>query len=400
MAKLVSEIRRSQRAEGPAAVLAIGTANPPNVVYQADYPDYYFRITRSEHLAELKEKFKRMCDKSMIRKRHMYLTEEILKENPKMCAYMEASLDARQDIVVVEVPKMGKEAAVKAIKEWGQPKSKITHLVFCTTSGVDMPGADYQLTKLLGLRPSVNRFMMYQQGCFAGGTVLRLAKDLAENNRGARVLVVCSEITAVTFRGPSDSALDSMVGQALFADGAGAIIVGADPDPETERPLFEMVSASQTILPDSEGAIDGHLREVGLTFHLLKDVPGLISKNIEKSLTEAFKPLGISDWNSLFWIAHPGGPAILDQVEAKLALDKNKMKATRDVLSEYGNMSSACVLFILDEMRRRSAEEGKATTGEGLEWGVLFGFGPGLTVETVVLHSVPIATAAAAAATR
>ena len=80
----------------------------------------------------------------------------------------------------------------------------------------------------------------------------------------------------------------------------------------------------------------------------------------------------------------------MDQVEAKLELQKEKMSATRQVLSEYGNMSSACVLFILDEMRRRSAEEGKATTGEGLEWGVLFGFGPGLTVETVVLHSVPI----------
>jgi chalcone synthase len=99
---------------------------------------------------------------------------------------------------------------------------------------------------------------------------------------------------------------------------------------------------------------------------------------------------GINDWNSIFWIAHPGGPAILDQVEAKLALKKEKMQDTRHILSEYGNMSSACVLFILDEMRRRSAEEGKATTGEGLEWGVLFGFGPGLTVETVVLHSIPI----------
>jgi chalcone synthase len=77
-------------------------------------------------------------------------------------------------------------------------------------------------------------------------------------------------------------------------------------------------------------------------------------------------------------------------VEAKLQLKKEKMHATRHILSEYGNMSSACVLFILDEMRKRSAEEGKATTGEGLEWGVLFGFGPGLTVETVVLHSVPI----------
>nr|UZK98268.1 CHS [Blumea balsamifera] len=384
----VEEVRKAQRAEGPATVLAIGTSTPPNCVDQATYPDYYFRITNSEHKTELKEKFQRMCDKSMIKTRYMYLTEEILKENPTVCEYMAPSLDARQDMVVVEVPRLGKEAATKAIKEWGQPKSKITHLVFCTTSGVDMPGADYQLTKLLGLRPSVKRLMMYQQGCFAGGTVLRLAKDLAENNKGARVLVVCSEITAVTFRGPSDTHLDSLVGQALFGDGAAAVIIGSDPVPEVEKPLLELVSAAQTILPDSDGAIDGHLREVGLTFHLLKDVPGLISKNIEKSLNEAFKPIGISDWNSLFWIAHPGGPAILDQVESKLALKPEKLEATRQVLSDYGNMSSACVLFILDEVRRKSAEKGLKTTGEGLEWGVLFGFGPGLTVETVVLHSV------------
>ncbi|KAH9650108.1 Chalcone synthase [Citrus sinensis] len=299
----------------------------------------------------------------MIKKRYMYLTEEILKENPNVCAYMAPSLDTRQDMVVVEVPRLGKEAATEAIKEWGQPKSKITHLVFCTTSGVDMPGADYRLTKLLGLRPSVKRLMMYQQGCFAGGTVLRLAKDLAENNKG----------------------------QALFGDGAAAIIIGADPIPEIEKPMFELVSTAQTILPDSDGSIDGHLREAGLTFHLLKDVPGLISKNIQKSLTEAFKPLGISDWNSIFWIAHPGGPAILDQVEEKLGLKPEKLRATRHVLSEYGNMSSACVLFILDEMRKKSAEDGLETAGEGLEWGVLFGFGPGLTVETVVLHSVAAA---------
>ncbi|XP_061994556.1 polyketide synthase 5-like [Rosa rugosa] len=387
----VHEVRKAQRAEGPATILAIGTATPPNCIDQSTYPDYYFRITNSEHKVELKKKFQRICDKSMIKKRYMYLTEEILKKNPSMCEYMAPSLDARQDMLVVEIPKLGKEAATKAITEWGQPKSKITHLVFCTTSGVDMPGADYQLTKLLGLRPSVKRLMMYQQGCFAGGTVLRLAKDLAENNRDARVLVVCSEITAIIFRGPpSDTHLDNLVGQALFGDGAAAIIVGADPLPEIEKPLFEVVSAAQTILPDSDGVMELHLREVGLTFHLLKDVPGLISKNIEKSLNEAFKPLNITDWNSLFWIAHPGGPAILDQVEAKLGLKPEKLEATRHILSEYGNLTSACVLFILDEVRRKSAADGHKTTGEGLEWGVLFGFGPGLTVETVVLHSAGV----------
>ena len=129
-----------------------------------------------------------------------------------------------------------------------------------------------------------------------------------------------------------------------------------------------------------------------MTFHLWPNVPTLISENIEKCLTQAFGPLGISDWNSLFWIAHPGGPAILDAVEAKLDLEKKKLEATRHILSEYGNMSSACVLFILDEMRKKSLKEEKTTTGEGLDWGVLFGFGPGLTIETVVLHSIAGAT--------
>ncbi|MBO8589787.1 hypothetical protein INN88_14435, partial [Staphylococcus aureus] len=87
----IEAIRKAQRAEGPATIMAIGTATPPNAVDQSTYPDYYFRVTNSEHKAELKEKFKRMCDKAMIKKRYMYLTEEILKENPSVCAYMAPS---------------------------------------------------------------------------------------------------------------------------------------------------------------------------------------------------------------------------------------------------------------------------------------------------------------------
>ncbi|KAL0388258.1 UNVERIFIED_CONTAM: Chalcone synthase [Sesamum radiatum] len=326
----------------------------------------------------------------MIDRRYMYLTEEILKENSDICSFMGPSLNARQDIVVTEVPKLGMEAAQKAITEWGQPKSKITHLVFCTTTGVDMPGADYKLTKLLGLSSSVKRYMMYEQGCFAGGTVLRVAKDLAENNAGARVLVVCAEITAISFRGPSESHLDNLVGHALFGDGAGAVIVGSDQLVGVERPLFQLLSASQTILPDSSGALVGHLREAGLIVNLSPDIPYHISENIENSLIEAFEPLGISDWNSIFWVAHPGGRAILDQIDIKLALKPEKLRSSRHVLSEYGNMLSACVFFVLDEMRKTSSKEGLSSTGEGLEWGVLLGFGPGITLETVVLRSMPI----------
>nr|AFX68803.1 stilbene synthase [Rheum palmatum] len=375
-----------------ATVLAIGTANPPNCYYQADFPDFYFRVTNSDHLTHLKNKFKSICERSKIEKRYLHLTEEILKENPNIASYEAPSLDVRQNIQVKEVVKLGKEAALKAINEWGQPKSKITHLIVCCIAGVDMPGADYQLTKVLGLQLSVKRFMFYHLGCYAGGTVLCLAKDIAENNKGARVLIVCSEMTPICFRGPSETHIDSMVGQAIFGDGAAAVIVGAHPDLSIERPIFELISTSQTIIPESDGAIEGHLLEVGLSFHLHQTVPSLISNSIQTCLSKAFTPLNISDWNSLFWIAHPGGRAILDDIEATVGLKKEKLMATRQVLNDYGNMSSACVFFIMDEMRKKSIANGQVTTGEGLKWGVLFGFGPGVTVETVVLHSVPLIT--------
>ncbi|XP_055821725.1 chalcone synthase J-like [Solanum dulcamara] len=391
MAVIVDEIRRAQRSMRPATVFAIGTANPSNCYDQSTYADYFFRVTNSEHKIELKEKFKRMCDGSMIKKRHFHSTEEIFLKNPSICEYKAPSFNVRQRILNVEVPKLGKEAAEKAINEWGQSKSKITHLVFCTTSGVDIPWADYQLTKLLGLDPSVKRFMMYQQGCFGGGTTLRLAKDLAENNKGARVLVVCSELTnLISFHAPNETEPEVLVGQALFSDGASAVIVGSDPIINVEKPLFELIFATQTLLPDSGHALTGDLNEAGLIVKIHKDTPMLISKNIERILVEAFEPLGISNWNSIFWVSHAGGRAILDQIELKLGLKPEKLKATRNVMRDYGNMGSATVLFVLNEMRNFSTREGLDTTGEGLDWGVLFGFGPGLTIEAVVLHSVSV----------
>ncbi|KAL2924456.1 Stilbene synthase 3 [Bienertia sinuspersici] len=81
---------------------------------------------------------------------------------------------------------------------------------------------------------------------------------------------------------------------------------------------------------------------------------------------------------------------ILDGIEAVLVLDETKISISRKMLSEYGNMFGASVIFIMDEMRKSSFKEGKATTGEGFDWGVLCGFGPGITIETIVLHSVPL----------
>lgn len=392
----VRDNRRSmQHAEGPAAVLAIGTANPTSTIAQQDqFADQFFRVTNSDDLTDLKAKFERICDKTGIEKRHFHMTEEMLLAHPEFLDRDQPSLDARIEIVATAVPKLAESAARKAIAEWGRPASDITHLIFSTYSGCRAPAADLELATLLNLRPTVCRTILSLHGCYGGGRALHLAKELAENNRGARVLVACSEITLVCFNGPDGS---NLVGHALFGDGAGAAIVGAGPFDAAsgERPLFEMVAATQTTVPKTEHVLGMQVAGGGIDFHLAIQVPMLIGQNVEQCLREAFRATlgdddedGIPCWNDLFWAVHPGGRPILDNIDAVLKLEKGKLAASRQVLREYGNMSGATIVFVLDELRRRREKDGSG--GHQLpEWGALLAFGPGITIETMVLRCPP-----------
>ncbi|KAM7277929.1 hypothetical protein ACFE04_005063 [Oxalis oulophora] len=389
------KIRESTtRGQNAATILAIGTTNPLNCVLQSEFPDFIFRVTKREHKTELKEKFRRICERSGIKKRYFHISEEIFEAHPNIYTNGAPSYNLRQELLLPAVAELGKEAALKAIKEWGQPISKITHLVCTTATGIEMPGLDYQITKLLNLSPNVQRYMFYQQGCYSGAAAVRAAKDLAENNVGARVLVVCSELlSTMFFHGPLETELDHLVGDGIFGDGASALIIGTNPDKATERPLFQIESAKQKLIPGSEGHLGGNLRESGATYYITPKVPIFVGDNIEANLKESFDHIGVKDWNSLFYIVHPGGPAILNKVTDTLGLKENKLKASFQVLSDYGNMGGPSVIFAMDEMRKRSLKEGKSTTGEGLEWGVLVGLGPGVTMETIVLKSFPITSA-------
>ncbi|KAF8700868.1 hypothetical protein HU200_034234 [Digitaria exilis] len=382
----VRELWRTPRADGPAAVLAIGTANPANCVLQDEFPDLHFRITKSEHLVDLKEKFKTLCKKTPcfgiilpnsvscqtinlaqvsitgqkmgVSKRYLHCTEELLGAHPEFIDPHSPSLDARLDIVKTAVPELAAEASRRAIAEWGRPATDITHLVVTTNSGAHIPGVDFQL-------------------------------DLAENNRGARVLVVCAEINVLLVTKPEEGSFHSLVHQGVFGDGAGAVIVGAADDPAMtagERPLFEIFSAAQAIIPESENIITMQITKSGYGGDISTgQIHVLIGDNIERCLLDALEPLGIggATWNDLFWVMHPGTSVIMNQVSAVLQLEPEKLAASRRVLSEYGNMLGVTVMFVLDEVRRRM-EKGEE---EGApEWGLMVACGPGLTVETMVLR--------------
>uniref|UniRef100_N1R3C1 Chalcone synthase n=1 Tax=Aegilops tauschii TaxID=37682 RepID=N1R3C1_AEGTA len=228
-------------------------------------------------------------------------------------------------------------------------------------AGSHAPGTDVRLVSLLGLRHDVLAHRLQLNGCASGCAALRLAKDLAENNRGARILVACVELTVTAFRAPHEAdTFDTLIPQGLFGDGAGAVIVGADPDVH-ERPLFEMVSASQYVIPDTE-----HMPTMQLGRAIIQ---------------------GVVHWNNLFWAVHPGSSAMLDHIVTALRLAPGKLAASRTVVREFGNMLGATVIFVLDEVRRQRVDRDGEGAAADEDWGVMMGFGPGFTVETMLLHA-------------
>ncbi|TVU24635.1 hypothetical protein EJB05_27084, partial [Eragrostis curvula] len=385
----------AQRADGTAAVLAIGTANPANYVPQDEFADWYFRVTKSQHLTELQAKTKRICEKSGIEKRHFHHIEETIADHPEITDRAVPSLGSRLRLAADAVPELAAAAARKAIAEWGRPATDITHLVLSTSSSAGSPGADLRLAALLGLDPSVQRTTLYLHGCSAGAAALRVAKDVAENNRGARVLVACADVFLAAFRAPEDKAADlgPLVARKLWGDGAGAVIVGAVVDDDTaaetspraagvESPIFHMVSASQATVPGTERAVGVEHGESGLDVNMSAELPRVVRTGAARPRRRRRRRLE----RPLLGGA-PRRPRDPGRYEAALGLKPGTLASSRHVLREHGNMLGATIFFVLDDIRRRGGGGDEEEGGDDCEWGVLLGLGPGVAIEIMVLRA-------------
>ncbi|CAM8976031.1 unnamed protein product [Rhodiola kirilowii] len=375
---------------GKATILALGKAFPNQLVMQDFLVDGYFKNTNCDDL-ELKEKLTRLCKTTTVKTRYVVMSEEIMQKYPELALEGLPTVKQRLDICNPAVTAMAIEASKACIKNWGRPASDITHLVYVSSSEARLPGGDLYLAKGLGLSPEVNRVMLYFMGCSGGVAGLRVAKDIAENNPGSRVLLATSETTIIGFKPPSADRPYDLVGVALFGDGAGAVMVGSDPVLTVERPLFELHTAIQHFLPDTEKAIDGRLTEEGISFKLARELPQIIEDNIEKFCEKLMKNAGYNDkdYNKLFWAVHPGGPAILNRLEKRLDLLPHKLKPSRRALTDYGNASSNTIVYVLEYM----LEESLKMKTEGLEdneWGMILAFGPGITFEGVMARNLTV----------
>ncbi|KAG9443025.1 hypothetical protein H6P81_018879 [Aristolochia fimbriata] len=377
---------------GKATIMALGKGFPNQLVMQELLVDGYFKSTKCDD-PDLKDKLTRLCKTTTVKTRYVVMSEEILNKYPELASEGHPTIRQRLEISNRAVTEMAAEAATACINNWGRPVSDITHLVYVSSSEARFPGGDLYLANSLGLRPDTQRVLLYFMGCSGGVAALRVAKDIAENNPASRVLLATSETTIVGFKPPSPDRPYDLVGAALFGDGAGAMILGADPVPG-ETPLFELRSAIQNFLPGTEKTIDGRLTEEGISFKLGRDLPQIIEDNIEgfcsKLMKEAGYYNGEGEYNNLFWAVHPGGPAILNKLEKKLELHPDKLDASRKALMDYGNASSNTIVYVLDYMIEDMKKKKKREEEVSSEWGLILAFGPGITFEGVLARNLVV----------
>lgn len=259
----------------------------------------------------------------------------------------------------------------------GFSRSDVTHVVFASCTGFANPGPDYHIIRELGLRNDTQRYILGFMGCYAAFPALRMAAQFCEADPHAVVLVVCLELCTLHMQ--IDARPDNILANSLFADGAAAAIVSARA-PESSRPAFALRGFASALLPAGEAEMAWDIGNEGFNIVLSSYVPDIIGANVQQFTSSLLRKHDLTLTDIQEWAVHPGGRSILDKVQQSLRLPENALEASRSVLADYGNMSSATVMFVLKELME-NAETDRAMT-------MAMAFGPGLTVETAVLERI------------
>jgi len=263
--------------------------------------------------------------------------------------------------------------AGRAIRGLQTDLGQVTHLVVASCTGFMAPGLDQVLVAQLGLDPGVERTVVGYMGCYAAVNSLRLAHHIVRSSPRARVLVVTIELCTLHFQDTED--LEQLLSMLLFGDGCAAALVCAEP---AGLALDDFLSFA---LPQSGDLIRWDIGDTGFHMHLSGQVPQRIrqamaderARNAPAGVLRGRQP---GDFD--LFAVHAGGKAILDAVENGLELAEGRLDWSRGVLRDFGNMSSATLMFVLERILRA------APPGAGLA----LAFGPGLACETFTFRKL------------
>jgi predicted naringenin-chalcone synthase len=270
-----------------------------------------------------------------------------------------------------QAPLLSVDAIRDCLNHIHDPK-KITHLITVSCTGMSAPGLDLQVLELMDLEKNISRTSVNFMGCYAAIHALKMADVICKADKRAQVLIVCTELCTLHFQ--REATLDNITSSLLFGDGSAAILVSGD---ENEHEGLHIDNFYSEVIPKGKRDMAWELSSNGFLMTLSGYVPDLIEEDFEKIVDTALKKEAISKEEISHWCIHPGGKRILEAIHKSLGFTNGQLSTSYKVLNEFGNLSSASVVFVLKEMLKEKTGIKK-----------LFGaaFGPGLTVETFTAH--------------
>ncbi|PYI66009.1 type III polyketide synthase [Arthrobacter livingstonensis] len=368
---------------------SLETAVPPTILVQPEARDVF---AAQPGLTRLGQRLVRTCfDSAAIDTRHTAVAEmsrDFHSDDPVFFdatsgRLLSPSTKVRNDLFTVEATRLFIEAASKALTACdGVSPADVSHVITVSCTGFFNPGPDYKIVRALGLDASVQRYHLGFMGCYAAFPALRAAKAFCDADPDAVVLVVSAELCSLHVRTSNNP--DTIMGSSLFADGAAAAVVTARELPGA-GPVVVLDHFETVLTPVGEDSMAWNIGDEGFEMVLDSYVPRIIDEHIVDALAPllAHEPtLAAQPYRDIrHWAIHPGGRSILDKVEAKLELTPDQLVPSRETLRNYGNMSSATVMFVLKHILDQPAAEAEESI-------CAMAFGPGLTVETGLFTKV------------
>jgi alkylresorcinol/alkylpyrone synthase len=351
-----------------ARIVAVAPALPANVYSQSEITDTIAPMVSSDPSKQAV--LRRLHAGSRVDTRHLVMPIE---------RYRDASTFTQSNDMFIDVAAdLAEQALRDALAAAGLEPRDVDYMMFTSVTGISAPSVDALLVARLGLRADVKRVPMYGLGCVAGAAGIARVNDYLVGHPDEVAVLLAVELCSLTFQRDDDS-MANLVATGLFGDGAAAVVMVGDAR-AARMPVTgpDVVDARSALYPDTESVIGFTASETGFRIVLTAQVSEVIEANFGRDVTGFLgdNDLDIDDIGT--WVAHPGGPRVLEQFQSSLGLADGALDNSWRSLASVGNLSSVSVLHIL-------AEEFTVPHSAGSH-GALFALGPGVSAELVLLR--------------
>lgn len=366
-----------------SCISAIGIANPANRFTQNSI--YHFMAGASGLDETNRARLKGIYDHSGIEHRYSVLAD-FGKATPVEYEFfspsgnLEPFIGTRQRMQLYqrEAVNIGEQAARDCLSGFpADTLSRITHLITVSCTGMYAPGLDIDLVQRLGLKTNTERTCINFMGCYGAINALKTADYICRASTEAKVLIVSVELCTLHFQ--KENTLDNWVANSLFSDGAAAVLVENSAQKLSHSISLELKHFYTEFLPEASQEMGWYIGNTGFEMKLTSKVTRQIKKNIAAVTGRLMGSAGMQLSQVNAFAIHPGGRKILEAVEEALELPEESNALAYQVLQEYGNMSSATILFVMKKLLDRTTMSDQHILS--------FGFGPGLTMEGLVLKT-------------